>query len=78
MTLPPAPLTLQAARRRAAFAPGVPSPCISICRMNATTGWCEGCFRTLDEIAAWGRLDDEGKREVWHEISLRIAKVKPA
>ena len=32
----------------------VPSPCISVCRMDAVTGWCEGCFRTLDEIAGWG------------------------
>ena len=71
MTLPPAPLTLQAARRRAAFAPGVPSPCISICRMNATTGWCEGCFRTLDEIVAWGRASDADKLSIWQHIEAR-------
>ena len=29
----------------------VPSPCIAVCRMDAATGWCEGCLRTLDEIA---------------------------
>jgi predicted Fe-S protein YdhL (DUF1289 family) len=71
VTLPPAPLTLQAARRRAAFAPGVPSPCISICRMNATTGWCEGCFRTLDEIVAWGRASDADKLRIWQHIEAR-------
>jgi predicted Fe-S protein YdhL (DUF1289 family) len=31
----------------------VPSPCNNICRMNSDTGYCEGCFRTLDEIAGW-------------------------
>ncbi|MFO1363726.1 MAG: DUF1289 domain-containing protein [Burkholderiales bacterium] len=31
----------------------VPSPCINVCRMNDATGLCEGCFRTLDEIAGW-------------------------
>jgi predicted Fe-S protein YdhL (DUF1289 family) len=36
----------------------VPSPCISVCRMDAATGLCEGCFRTLDEIAAWGIGDE--------------------
>ena len=44
--------------------PAVPSPCVSVCRMNADTGWCDGCFRTLDEIAVWSRLDDDGKRAV--------------
>jgi predicted Fe-S protein YdhL (DUF1289 family) len=42
----------------------VPSPCINVCRMDVATGWCEGCLRTIDEIAAWGRLDDEAKRRV--------------
>ena len=48
---------------------GVPSPCISICRMHAASGWCEGCLRTLDEIAAWGGLDDRAKRS----LLLRLA-----
>lgn len=42
----------------------VKSPCINVCRMHAATGWCEGCLRTIDEIAAWGALDDRLKREV--------------
>ncbi|MBP7667871.1 MAG: DUF1289 domain-containing protein, partial [Burkholderiaceae bacterium] len=37
------------------------SPCINICRMHASTGWCEGCLRTIDEITTWGRLDDAGR-----------------
>ena len=40
------------------------SPCIDVCRMDAATGWCEGCLRTLDEIAAWSVLSDEDKRKV--------------
>jgi predicted Fe-S protein YdhL (DUF1289 family) len=49
----------------------VPSPCTSVCRMSASTGWCEGCFRTIDEIAAWSRLDDEQKRAVWMLLEQR-------
>jgi predicted Fe-S protein YdhL (DUF1289 family) len=49
----------------------VPSPCIDVCRMNEATTWCEGCLRTIDEIAAWSTLDDPGKRAVWREIALR-------
>ncbi len=49
----------------------VPSPCISVCRMSAATGLCEGCFRTLDEIGSWSRLSDEGKRVVWRALGER-------
>jgi len=56
----------------------VPSPCVSICRMNAQTQLCEGCLRTLDEIAAWGRMDDATKREVWQAIGERLARKDPS
>ena len=48
-----------------------PSPCINICRMDAATGWCEGCQRTLQEIAAWGGLDEANKRAVWQALPAR-------
>lgn len=51
----------------------VPSPCISICRMDARTGLCEGCQRTIDEIVRWGSADDEDKRAVWRAIRRRRA-----
>jgi predicted Fe-S protein YdhL (DUF1289 family) len=41
--------------------------------MNARSGLCDGCFRTLDEIAAWSRLDDADKRLVWTLIEQRRA-----
>ena len=49
----------------------LPSPCVSVCRMDAATGFCEGCMRTLDEIAAWGMMDTTGKRVVWALIEQR-------
>ncbi|HKX94178.1 MAG TPA: DUF1289 domain-containing protein [Methylibium sp.] len=49
----------------------VASPCINVCRMNERSGLCEGCLRTIDEIALWSRLDDETKREVWALIAQR-------
>ena len=59
MTARPLPVKLQLSRAAAA---GAASPCIGICRMHAPTGWCEGCLRTIDEIAAWGRLDEAGRQ----------------
>ena len=52
----------------------VPSPCISVCRMHAMSGLCEGCLRTIDEIAAWSTLDEEAKRRVWRLIEKRQAE----
>ena len=52
----------------------VPSPCINVCRMDASTGWCEGCLRTIDEIAGWSSFDDDAKRAVWDAIEERHAE----
>ncbi|MGA0571516.1 DUF1289 domain-containing protein [Variovorax sp. VNK109] len=48
-----------------AVPPAVRSPCVSVCVMSERSGLCEGCWRTLDEIAAWSAMDDARKREVW-------------
>lgn len=49
-----------------------PSPCISICRMDAVTGLCEGCYRTLDEIAVWGGASDAERRATWARLVQRV------
>ena len=54
-------------------APAVASPCISVCRIDPSTGLCVGCARTLEEIAAWSTLDDAGRRDVWTAIAARRA-----
>ena len=49
----------------------VPSPCISVCMMDASGVLCVGCFRTLDEIAAWSILDADAKRKVLAALPAR-------
>jgi predicted Fe-S protein YdhL (DUF1289 family) len=49
----------------------VPSPCISICAIDPGTGYCVGCFRTLDEIAGWIGLDAAARLSIWDEIDQR-------
>lgn len=49
----------------------VASPCNSVCRVDARTGFCEGCLRTIDEIIAWSTLSDDEKRAVWDALALR-------
>jgi predicted Fe-S protein YdhL (DUF1289 family) len=34
----------------------VESPCARICVIDEGSGWCRGCWRTLDEISHWARL----------------------
>lgn len=49
----------------------VASPCISVCRMDPRTQLCEGCARTIDEIASWSRYTDAEKNAVWQRIAER-------
>lgn len=63
---------LQARARSAALSGEPPSPCISVCRIDESSGLCEGCFRTLDEIARWGAASDGERRSVWQTIAQRL------
>lgn len=76
------PRTLQNRRWRqlaemapqAGAGPQVPSPCQSVCIMHPTTGWCEGCMRTIDEIGAWSRMDNPAKLAVWSQLPDRLSQ----
>ncbi len=52
----------------------IASPCISVCRIQADSGLCEGCFRTISEITAWSRADDADKRQIWSVIAQRAVQ----
>lgn len=52
----------------------VRSPCTSVCRIDARSGWCEGCMRTIDEIARWGTMGDAQRLDVWARLSERRAQ----
>jgi len=76
MPLTPAQLAdLQHQAAAAQSTSPVPSPCRNICRMDATSGWCEGCLRTIDEIAAWSTADDAAKRRVWIQLPERARQL---
>ena len=38
----------------------VESPCIKLCVVHPEARLCLGCYRTIEEIAAWGRDDARG------------------
>jgi predicted Fe-S protein YdhL (DUF1289 family) len=37
--------------------PAAPSPCVGVCRLDETKRFCEGCQRTVREIARWPYAD---------------------
>ena len=56
----------------------VASPCNKVCVMDAQSGYCRGCLRTLDEIARWGGMSDAERQAVLAALPARgsdVAKV---
>ena len=49
----------------------IASPCIKVCRIEPASGLCEGCLRTLPEIARWPEAGDQEKRLVLRRIEAR-------
>lgn len=54
-----------------------PSPCTGVCRIDDSAGWCSGCHRTLDEIAAWPGAPAAFKRSVLARLDKRTCAVSP-
>ena len=53
----------------------LPSPCISVCRLDPVSGQCIGCFRTGAEIAAWRSMTTGDQRALLDELRDRRAAV---
>ncbi|MEZ6022267.1 MAG: DUF1289 domain-containing protein [Hyphomonadaceae bacterium] len=51
-------------------------PCVKVCIVDGSRNLCIGCGRTLPEIAAWGRLDEERRRAIMAELPARLAAAK--
>ena len=47
------------------------SPCISICRINPRSRLCEGCRRSMTEIAAWLDYSTDQKRAIIDDLPTR-------
>ena len=47
------------------------SPCTKVCQIDQRTKLCLGCFRTLDEIAAWGGMTSEVRERIMAELDRR-------
>ena len=43
------------------------TPCIGLCSLDAD-GYCEGCFRTGDEIARWSLMADAERQHLMDAV----------
>jgi len=53
----------------------IETPCIKVCVMDAASGLCAGCGRTLDEIARWGGMNEAERREIMRQLERRTTSV---
>ena len=49
------------------------TPCIKVCVIDAVGKLCEGCGRTLAEIAQWGRLSEAERLAIMAVLPKRLA-----
>lgn len=54
----------------------IASPCIDVCRMDEATGLCEGCYRSIAEIAAWAAADDPEKSLILAAVAQRRLRLE--
>ena len=54
----------------------IESPCILVCSMDMSTGYCFGCGRTRDEISAWLDMTPAQRREIMQLLPARLETVE--
>jgi predicted Fe-S protein YdhL (DUF1289 family) len=47
------------------------TPCVNVCLLDAETGLCIGCGRTIDEIACWTTMSDGERRAIMAALPER-------
>jgi len=56
----------------------IESPCVNICTLDARSGLCLGCGRTVDEIARWTAISAAERTRVISELPTRLATTSSA
>jgi predicted Fe-S protein YdhL (DUF1289 family) len=47
------------------------TPCVKVCAVDGTSGYCLGCRRTLPEIAAWSRMSEQERAAIMDALPTR-------
>ena len=54
----------------------IESPCILVCSIDRTTGYCFGCGRTREEIGDWLTMTPGQRSEVMIQLPARLETVE--
>jgi uncharacterized protein len=49
----------------------IESPCIGVCAVDISNGFCRGCYRTIDEIKAWFDMSQAEKKVLLERLEER-------
>ena len=53
----------------------ISSPCVGVCRLDPSTGFCVGCLRTGAEIMAWPGADTAERMAMLSRLPSRAHRV---
>ena len=56
---------------------GISSPCIKACMLDPVSKLCEGCGRSLAEIARWGSMSEAERLAIMAKLRERSAATSP-
>jgi uncharacterized protein len=51
----------------------IESPCVKICTLDARSGLCLGCGRTVNEISRWIEMSEAERARIIAELPWRLA-----
>ena len=53
----------------------VQSPCIGICGIDEASGYCQGCYRTIEEIKGWWNMSQQEQTQLVAELEQRQSQL---
>jgi hypothetical protein len=53
----------------------IESPCVKLCVVHPEERICIGCYRTIEEIAAWSRLTLAARAAIMDDLPARAPRL---
>lgn len=53
----------------------VDSPCVQVCVIHPKERICMGCFRTIDEISGWSKMEPDERSAIKAELPSRAPRI---
>ncbi|WP_372572386.1 DUF1289 domain-containing protein [Ruegeria jejuensis] len=53
----------------------IDSPCVDICVVHPVERICTGCYRTIDEITRWSKMDPAERTAIMEELPDRAPRL---